>query len=83
MCVVKQNGVYQMFAEGKNDIAHRLSSSDGVHWTDHGSLDIRLTGGTPISPGPYGTPTAWSVQCTPSLELSRWAMSFLPSANIW
>ena len=59
MCVVKQDGTYQMFAEGKNDIAHRLSSSDGVHWTDHGSLDIRKTDGTPIGPGPYGTPTAW------------------------
>ena len=59
MCVAKQDGTYQMFAEGKNDIAHRLSSRDGVHWTDHGSLDIRKTDGTPIGPGPYGTPTAW------------------------
>ncbi len=59
VCVVKQDGTYQMFAEGKNDIAHRLSSRDGVHWTDHGSLDIRKTDGTPIGPGPYGTPTAW------------------------
>jgi sucrose-6-phosphate hydrolase SacC (GH32 family) len=59
MCVLKQDGTYQMFAEGRNDIAHRLSSPDGIHWTDHGSLDIRKVGGTPISPGPYGTPTAW------------------------
>jgi len=59
MCVVKQDGAYQMFAEGKNDIAHRLSSSDGLHWIDHGSLDIRKTDGKPIGPGPYGTPTAW------------------------
>ena len=28
-------------------------------WTDQGSLDIRKTDGSPISPGPYGTPTAW------------------------
>jgi len=48
-----------MFAEGKNDIAHRLSSRNGMHWTDHGSLDICKTDGTPIGPGPYGTPTAW------------------------
>ena len=41
MCVVLQDGTYQMFAEGRNDIAHRLSSTDGLHWTDHGSLDIR------------------------------------------
>jgi hypothetical protein len=59
MCVVRQDGVFQMFAEGRNDIAHRLSSSDGVHWIDHGSLDIRRTDGSPLSPGPYGTPTAW------------------------
>ncbi len=59
MCVIKQDGTYQMFAEGKNDIAHRLTSRDGLHWTDHGSLDIRKTDGASISPGPYGTPTAW------------------------
>jgi len=59
VCVVRQDGRYQMFAEGKGDIAHRLSSPDGVHWTDHGSLDIRLTSGEPIPPGPYGTPTGW------------------------
>ena len=56
MCVVKRDGTYEMFAEGKNDIAHRLTSTDGLHWTDHGSLDIRKTDGTPIGPGPYGTP---------------------------
>jgi hypothetical protein len=59
MCVVKQNGAYEMFAEGRNDIAHRLSSTDGVHWTEHGSLNIRKADGSPISPGPYGTPAAW------------------------
>jgi predicted GH43/DUF377 family glycosyl hydrolase len=59
MCVVPQNGKYFMFAEGKNDIAHLLISTDGRKWTDHGSLDIRKTDGTKIDPGPYGTPTAW------------------------
>jgi len=59
MCVVRSGGKYFMFAEGKNDIAHLLTSGDGLKWTDHGSLDIRKTDGTPISPGPYGTPTAW------------------------
>ncbi len=48
-----------MFAEGKNDIAHLLTSTDGRKWTDHGPLDVRKTDGSPISPGPYGTPTAW------------------------
>jgi sucrose-6-phosphate hydrolase SacC (GH32 family) len=59
MCVVKQDGTYSMFAEGKNDIAHLLTSANGFKWTDSGSLDIRKTDGSPISPGPYGTPTAW------------------------
>ena len=59
MMVLKVKGTYQMFAEGKNDIAHRLSSKDRVHWRDHGTLDIRKTDGTPISEGPYGTPTVW------------------------
>ena len=59
MCVVHHDGTYFMFAEGKNDIAHLLTSTDGRKWTDHGSLDIRKTDGKPIGPGPYGTPTAW------------------------
>ena len=48
-----------MFAEGRNDIAHLLTSPDGLKWTDRGSLDIRKADGSPISPGPYGTPAAW------------------------
>ena len=59
VCVVKQQGTYFMFAEGKNDIAHLLTSSDGTKWTDQGALDIRKTDGSPITPGPYGTPAAW------------------------
>ncbi|MGO9920929.1 MAG: glycosylase [Isosphaeraceae bacterium] len=59
MCVVPRDGTYYMFAEGKNDIAHLLTSTDGRKWTDLGSLDIRRTDGTRIDPGPYGTPTAW------------------------
>jgi hypothetical protein len=59
MCVVPLDGSYQMFAEGRNDIAHRLSSPDGLHWNDHGSLRIRKVDGSPITPGPYGTPAAW------------------------
>ncbi len=59
MCVVKHEGVYTMFAEGKHDIAHMLTSTDRRHWRDHGSLDIRQTNGKPLSPGPYGTPTIW------------------------
>lgn len=57
--VVKRDGVYHMFAEGEGDIAHRLSSGDGVRWEDHGRLDVRTRSGAPIPPGPYGTPTVW------------------------
>ncbi len=57
--VLKRDGQFLMFAEGKNDIAHQLTSPDPVHWTDLGTLDVRKVDGTPIPPGPYGTPTAW------------------------
>jgi hypothetical protein len=59
MSIVKRDGTYYMFAEGRHDIAHLLTSSDGVHWREQGSLDIRLKSGAPISGGPRGTPTAW------------------------
>ncbi len=59
VCVVHLENRFYMFAEGKNDIAHLLTSPDGVQWTDQGRLDIRTTHGDPIAPGPYGTPTAW------------------------
>ncbi len=59
MCVVPHDGTYFMFAEGKNDIAHLLTSTDGRKWADLGSLDIRKTDGNKIDPGPFGTPTAW------------------------
>ena len=57
--ILKRDGKYVMFAEGKNDIAHQLESTDRTHWTEIGSLDVRKTDGTPIGPGPYGTPTGW------------------------
>ncbi|CAN5673246.1 hypothetical protein BH23PLA1_BH23PLA1_21170 [soil metagenome] len=59
MCLVFQKDKYYMFAEGKNDIAHMLTSPDGLRWTGHGPLDIRLKSGEPISTGPRGTPTVW------------------------
>lgn len=62
MMVMKVDSVYHMFAEGKNDVAHRLTSSDRIRWTDHGSLDIRYADGSPLSEGPYGTPTVWFEQ---------------------
>lgn len=59
VCVVKHEDVYQMFAEGERDVAHRLSSTDRVTWKEEGPLDIRKADGTPIPPGPFGTPTAF------------------------
>ena len=58
MCVVKHGDTYYMFAEGLHDIAQLLTSTDRVHWTRVGSLDIRRRDGSPV-PGPYGTPTVW------------------------
>lgn len=59
MMVVAHEGVYYMFAEGRDDQAQLLSSKDGVHWKRHGQLDVRRRDGRPIEFGPYGTPTAW------------------------
>ena len=56
MMVVKHAGKYYMFAEGKNDRAHLLVSTDGVTWNARGRLDVRQKDGTPIADGPYGTP---------------------------
>ena len=49
MSVVKHGGTYYMFAEGRDDIAHLLTSKDRVHWKEQGSLDIRQVDGRPIS----------------------------------
>jgi beta-1,2-mannobiose phosphorylase / 1,2-beta-oligomannan phosphorylase len=57
MCVVKSDSVYYMFAEGRGDTAHMLSSTDRIHWVESGNLDIRQTNGKPLKPGPFGTPT--------------------------
>ncbi|MBK8280114.1 MAG: hypothetical protein IPK94_08380 [Saprospiraceae bacterium] len=42
MMIIKVDDTYQMFAEGKGDIAHRLVSTNRIHWQDLGSLDIRF-----------------------------------------
>ena len=71
VCVVKQGGKYFMFAEGKGDVAHILTSTDRVHWAEEGPIDIRKVDGSPIAPGPYGTPTAWFEGGTWSLFYER------------
>lgn len=59
MCVVNANGMYYMFAEGQNDVAHLLTSTDRANWQEQGPLDVRYTNGKPLTTGPYGTPTVW------------------------
>ncbi len=69
MCVIKSKGTYYMFAEGRQDIAHLLTSVDRIHWKEQGSLDIRYTNGKPLSKGAYGTPSVW-------LENKRWYLFY-------
>lgn len=59
MCVIKTDSIYYMFAEGKDDIAHMLTSKNGITWNESGNIDIRKTNGEPIDKGAYGTPTIW------------------------
>ncbi|WP_435017108.1 glycosylase [Tundrisphaera sp. TA3] len=59
VCILKNDGVYYMFAEGKGDVAHLLTSKDRIHWDEQGPLDVRKVDGMPIPTGPYGTPTVW------------------------
>lgn len=72
MCIIQPSGkTYFMFAEGEKDIAHLLTSEDGLKWEEQGPLDIRLKDGKPISAGPRGTPTAWFEDGTWSLFYER------------
>lgn len=52
-------GKFYMVAEGRDDIPHLLTSSDGISWLEQGRLDVHYRDGTPLSEGPYGTPTLW------------------------
>jgi sucrose-6-phosphate hydrolase SacC (GH32 family) len=56
MFVLKNGGEYYMYAEGYKDVAHMLTSADGIHWQEHGDLRILTARGDTI-PGPYGTPS--------------------------
>jgi hypothetical protein len=67
--VLKHGDRYWMFAEGRFDIAHWLTSPDGIAWKEEGSLDIRYRDGKPLSPGPYGTPCVW-------FEGGRWYLFY-------
>ncbi len=59
VCVIHHDALYHMFAEGTDDISHRLTSVNGINWISHGPLDIRSVDGAPIESGPYGTPTVF------------------------
>jgi hypothetical protein len=59
VCLARVPGGFWMIAEGEGDIAHRLTSTDLLRWTERGPLDIRRADGTPIAPGPRGTPFAF------------------------
>ncbi len=68
MFIIKDGGMYYMYAEGTHDIAHLLTSSDGVHWVEQGDLVILDTSGEPIPP-PYGTPVVW-------IENGKWYLFY-------
>jgi beta-1,2-mannobiose phosphorylase / 1,2-beta-oligomannan phosphorylase len=59
MSVIKHDGTYYMFAEGRGDTAHLMTSADRIHWQEMGKLDIRKSNGEPISKGSFGTPAIW------------------------
>jgi hypothetical protein len=59
MIVTRDGDRLLMFAEGRGDVAHWFTSTDGLHWNPQGAVDVRQADGSPISPGPYGTPTVW------------------------
>ncbi|MDZ4817936.1 MAG: glycosylase [Planctomycetota bacterium] len=57
--VIKHDKLYYIFAEGRDDQAQLLTSTDGVVWKRIGPLDVRLKNGKLITSGPYGTPVAY------------------------
>ena len=54
--VLHHGGAYYLFAEGENDEIQMLLGSDPVHFSWRGRVDIRNRDGSPLVPGPYGTP---------------------------
>lgn len=60
MCVVEHNGLFYMFAEGRQDNhSELLTSPDGLSWTWQGTLEVRSAAGTHSAKKPCGTPTVW------------------------
>ncbi len=76
MFVMKIEGVYYMYAEGLNDVAHLLTSADGISWQEQGDLIIITAKGDTI-PGPYGTPSV-------IIENGKWYLFYERNDNgIW
>lgn len=71
MYVWKEDSTYYMAAEGRDDVAHLLTSRDRVNWVSRGAIDVRMKNGEPISKGPYGTPTLWKENGTWYLYYER------------
>lgn len=59
MSVIKHEGTYYMFAEGRGDTAHLMTSVDRINWEKKGPLDIRKSNGEPLDEGAFGTPAIW------------------------
>ena len=51
--------LFPYFSGPRDDIAHLLKSKDGRRWTEQGNLDVRNRDGSPITRGPFGTPSVW------------------------
>jgi len=76
MIVVKHEGTYYMYAEGENDVAHKLTSPDGINWEEQGDLILLTTKGDTIQ-GPYGTPSVW-------IEDGKWYLFYeRDDLSIW
>ncbi|GAA5220236.1 glycoside hydrolase family protein [Membranihabitans marinus] len=66
--VQHQGDTFYMFAEGENDLAHLMTSSDGINWEEKGDLIIEQSDGQKVIP-PYGTPTIW-------IEKDQWYLFY-------
>jgi sucrose-6-phosphate hydrolase SacC (GH32 family) len=74
--VLKHEGLYYMYAEGADDIAHLLTSADGINWREQGDLTITTTRGDTI-PAPFGTPALW-------IEDGKWYLFYERNdAAVW
>ncbi|MDR0748007.1 MAG: hypothetical protein LBF62_00350 [Tannerellaceae bacterium] len=76
MFVLKHEGLYYMYAEGADDIAHLLTSANGINWQELGNLTITTTRGDTI-PAPFGTPALW-------IEDGKWYLFYeRDDAAVW